>query len=332
VYGGAALLGDGRVALIASLEGIARRAGVLETGDDSGGGKATPAPGSAQAPRDPRDVHRVLLFESGPDERFALPLVQIRRLVMVDPTRIERIQEAEFLTVDGVSTRVITLNSVLSVSPAERVTPMFLLLPQFVSEPFGILASRIIDTDTLMVDLQPPPPGHPGILGSALIRDRMTLFLHLQHIREQVFGSVPQAQSRPERERSSRVLLIDDTAFFREVVRRYLEAEGWSVETAVDGHDGLARLREERFDLIICDIEMPGLDGWGVARQARELGYRLPLLALTSLSKREHEARARDCGFDEFEEKLNHDRLIATVRRMLANSGPRGGASREERP
>jgi two-component system chemotaxis sensor kinase CheA len=77
---------------------------------------------------------------------------------------------------------------------------------------------------------------------------------------------------------------------------------------------------------------MPGLDGWGVARQARELGYRLPLLALTSLSKREHEARARDCGFDEFEEKLNHDRLIATVRRMLANSGPRGGASREERP
>ena len=332
VYGGAALLGDGRVALIASLEGIARRAGVLETGDDSGGGKATPAPGSAQAPRDPRDVHRVLLFESGPDERFALPLVQIRRLVMVDPTRIERIQEAEFLTVDGVSTRVITLNSVLSVSPAERVTPMFLLLPQFVSEPFGILASRIIDTDTLMVDLQPPPPGHPGILGSALIRDRMTLFLHLQHIREQVFGGVPQAQSRPERERSSRVLLIDDTAFFREVVRRYLEAEGWSVETAVDGHDGLARLREERFDLIICDIEMPGLDGWGVARQARELGYRLPLLALTSLSKREHEARARDCGFDEFEEKLNHDRLIATVRRMLANIGPRGGASREERP
>ena len=332
VYGGAALLGDGRVALIASLEGIARRAGVLETSDDTGGGKPTPALGSAPAARDPRDVHRVLLFESGPDERFALPLVQIRRLVMVDPTRIERIQDAEFLTVDGVSTRVIRLSAVLNVSPAERVTPMFLLLPQFVSEPFGILASRIIDTDTLMVDLQPPPPGHPGILGSALIRDRMTLFLHLQHIREQVFGGVPQAETRPERERSSRVLLIDDTAFFREVVRRYLEAEGWSVETAVDGNDGLARLREERFDLIICDIEMPGLDGWGVARQARELGYRLPLLALTSLSKREHEARARDCGFDEFEEKLDHDRLIATVRRMLANSGARGGAFREERP
>ncbi|MFM8217361.1 MAG: response regulator, partial [Planctomycetaceae bacterium] len=124
-------------------------------------------------------------------------------------------------------------------------------------------------------------------------------------------------------------LLIDDTAFFREVVRRYLEAEGWQVETASDGAEGLDSLRRGGHDLVICDIEMPGLDGWEVARQARERGCVIPLLALTSLSRAEHEARARACGFDEFEEKLDHDRLIETVRRLLATPGPRRSPGRE---
>jgi len=358
VYGGAALMGDGRVALIASLEGIARQAGVFDAPPDAGGAGESETGGD----RDPREVHRVLLFESGPDEQFALPLVQIRRLVMVDPTRIERIQGAEYLTVDGVSTRVITLDAALGVSPARREGQMFLLLPKFVPEAMGILISRILDTDTLAVDLQPPPPGEPGVLGTALIRDRLTLFVHLQHVRERVYGTGRRTgdvgrgrvgepgepgdtEGRSRAEAMSvtggpgmggvspagegRVLLIDDTAFFREVVRRYLEAEGWQVDTAADGDEGLERLLQGCHDLVICDIEMPGRNGWEVARQARERGCGAPLLALTSLSRAEHEARARECGFDEFEEKLDHDRLIATVRRMLANrrQGSRSGSS-----
>ncbi|MFM8217944.1 MAG: chemotaxis protein CheW, partial [Planctomycetaceae bacterium] len=206
VYGGAALLGDGRVALIASVEGMARQAGVLESADDTGG----QPPAASSPPRDPRDVHRVLLFESGPDERFALPLVQIRRLVLVDPTQFETVQGAEYFTVDGVSTRIVALDSVLNVSPTGRVNPMFLLLPKFVPEPVAILASRIIDTDTLMVDLQPAPPGQPGVLGTALIRERLTLFLHLQHIRERVYGIPPQELPAATPARARHILLIDD--------------------------------------------------------------------------------------------------------------------------
>src|SRR5208337_5334465 len=85
--------------------------------------------------------------------------------------------------------------------------------------------------------------------------------------------------------RPKRLLLIDDTPFFREVVKRYLVAEGHEVETAVNGEDALDQLGKGReFDLIVSDIEMPLMDGWEFSREARRRGIKTPMLALSSLS------------------------------------------------
>lgn len=113
------------------------------------------------------------------------------------------------------------------------------------------------------------------------------------------------------------ILLVDDTPFFREVVRRYFERDGFVVTTAIDGNDGMRKLVEGNFDLVVSDIEMPNLDGWGFCQAARKAGFKTPFMALTSLSKIENSARAIECGFDGFEEKLDHDRLIISVRKML---------------
>ncbi len=112
-------------------------------------------------------------------------------------------------------------------------------------------------------------------------------------------------------------MLVDDTPFFREAVGRYLTDAGIAVTSAVHGKDALEKLSEGPFDLIVSDIEMPIMDGWTFAQLARDRGYRGPLLALSSLSKPENEAKALACGFDNYEEKLNHDRLIRTVLEML---------------
>jgi two-component system chemotaxis sensor kinase CheA len=264
----------------------------------------------------------VLIFEYGPREQFALPLVQIRRLELIQSSQIEMIGDKEFVTLDGMATRVIRLDQVLHASRPEPRSQMYLILPKFVAEPMGILVSRIIDTDTLAIELQQTSGNEPGVLGTALIRNRLSLFLDVQKIREAVFGANlllsdphenPSVPAPPGRQ----VLLIDDTPFFREVVKRYLEADGIEITTAVDGVDGLRKLAEGNFDLFVCDIEMPNLDGWGFAREARERGCTLPLLALTSLSRSEHEARALAGGFSEFQEKLDHDQLLRAVRRLL---------------
>lgn len=312
VFAGATLMGDGRVALIANVDGIVEHAGCFGVETRVA---ATAAPVDKQT-----EYHRVLIFECGPREQFALPLVQVRRIELIDMSRVELVGNQEFVTLDGTTTRIVRLDQILNVSacPAQQV--MYLVLPKFVPEPIGILISRIVDTDSLAIDLQQATVADPGVLGTAIVRGRLSLFLDIQFIREAVFGKADGVPILERADRTAvprRVLLVDDTPFFREVVRRYLEGVGISVTTAVDGVDGLKKLADGQFELVVSDIEMPNLDGWGFVQTARERGCRLPFLALTSLSKAEHEARARSCGFDEFQEKLDHDRLVQTVERML---------------
>ncbi|MGC8639239.1 MAG: hypothetical protein ACP5XB_05095, partial [Isosphaeraceae bacterium] len=60
-----------------------------------------------------------------------------------------------------------------------------------------------------------------------------------------------------------------------------------------------------------------GMDGWDFAREVRRRGVRTPMLALTSLSGAAYEIKARDCGYDSYELKLDHDRLVRKVNELL---------------
>lgn len=214
---------------------------------------------------------------------------------------------------------------------------MFLILPRFVPEPMGILAHRIIDTESLAIELQ-SSGNVRGVLGTAIVRSRLSLFLDVQQLRESAFGvtadSGPSARtaeliaesarlgSAPHEsqfgvEARHRILLVDDTPFFREIVKRYLSDERVEIVTGVDGQDGLELLATQDFDLVVSDIEMPNMNGWQFCQAAREKGYRMPFVALTSLAKGENEQKAIDCGFDDFEEKLDHDRLKRKVLHWL---------------
>jgi two-component system chemotaxis sensor kinase CheA len=309
IFTGATIMGDGRVALIANVAGIVQHARVSFE---------TELPMAAPAGvRDEVQVHRFLLFEYGPKEQFALPLLQIRRIELLDPGRIEHVGDHEYVTIDGVATRILRLDRVITVSACEPQRAMHLVLPRYVREPTGILISRIVDSESLAVDLQPAPEREPGILGTAVVRDRLTLFLDSHHLVEKLLGAALPAVVPASASRRSRVLLVDDTPFFREAVGRYLTDAGYAITSAIHGKDALEKLSEGPFDLIISDIEMPVMDGWTFAQHARDRGYRGPLLALSSLRKPENEAKAKACGFDDYEEKLNHDRLIRTVQQML---------------
>jgi two-component system, chemotaxis family, sensor kinase CheA len=319
IFTGATIMGDGRVALIADVAGIVEHA---RLSFESAKAADTGGPGAAEAAQ----AHRVLLFESGPHEQFALPLLQIRRVEMIGIDRIERVGEHEYVTVDGVSMRLLRLDKVMNVSAPEPPTAdsapqVPLILPKFLAQAMAILVRRIVDTESLSVDLQPHTEHDQGILGSAIVRGRMTLFLDIHRLTQRLFGAstadTPPAAGRGRR--LGRLLVIDDTPFFLEVVKRYLAAEGHEVETAVNGENGLARLSAGRpYDLIISDIDMPVMDGWAFAREARRLGVKTPMLALTSLSGISYEIKARECGYDGYEVKLDHDRLVRKVGDLLA--------------
>jgi two-component system, chemotaxis family, sensor kinase CheA len=313
-FSGATILGDGQVALILNMEGIVHHAGVRygehveqEVADDR------PQRGET-AP--------VLLFRYGADEQFAVPLAMIRRLVRVDPERIERVGSREFLQVDGEATRLLRLDQVLPVSAAAPVHPLFLLLPKNIGRPLGLLATSIIDTDALPARIERDAFRADGVVGSAVLRGRMTMLLDLCRLAQrsdQTDTTGMSSSASDARVRRSRILVIDDTEFFRELVRDYLEEAGYEAVSVADGAQAIRELEQSPFDLVVSDIEMPAMDGWTLAKTLRQRPEfaRLPLLALTTLSSGADRDRAKSCGFDGYEVKLDRQQFLRTVAALL---------------
>ena len=78
------------------------------------------------------------------------------------------------------------------------------------------------------------------------------------------------------------ILIIDDDPAIRSTVAEILQDEGYRVRTAGDGLEGLAALEQQLPALILLDMRMPVLDGWGVARALRERGVQIPFVVLTA--------------------------------------------------
>ena len=118
----------------------------------------------------------------------------------------------------------------------------------------------------------------------------------------------------------TRVLVIDDEAPIRLLCRVNLEAEGMSVLEAGDGPSGLAKASEEQPDVILLDVMMPGLDGWGVAEALLEdeKTVGIPIIFLTARAEFRDRARGLDIGgVDYITKPFNPVELAPLVRALL---------------
>jgi two-component system OmpR family response regulator len=115
-----------------------------------------------------------------------------------------------------------------------------------------------------------------------------------------------------------KLLLVDDDAVLTAALRRGLTAEGFTVEVAVDGRDGLWRGREGGYDLILLDLLLPGLDGYRVCAQLRRDGVRTPILMLTAKDGDLDEAEGLDTGADDYLRKpFSFAVLVARLHALL---------------
>ena len=317
VYGATTILGDGGVALILSGEGIARHCAIAHRAPV----EEQPALPAARADE---DMHALLLFRHGPAELLALSLSAVRRVVMIQRERIERVGERELVNVDGTAVNVMRLDRFLDLSACPDQDPLFLILPRHGGESVGLLASQIVDTPTLPVRLDTQAYRADGILGSMMIRDQIAVFLDLERLlsfwRQATGLARPALPSGPAR----RILVVEDTHFFRQLIKGHLESAGHEVVLATNGREGLAQLAEGSFDLVVSDIEMPVMDGLAFARQVREDARyaSLPLMALTTLSGEEDRSRALACGFDAYEIKLDRQEFLSRVGELLQRGRP----------
>ncbi|NEQ53965.1 MAG: hybrid sensor histidine kinase/response regulator [Leptolyngbya sp. SIO3F4] len=121
-----------------------------------------------------------------------------------------------------------------------------------------------------------------------------------------------------------KVLLVEDSIPIRTQVRRILEGAGYQVTTAVDGLDGLEKLKQEdSFDAVVSDVEMPNLDGLELTSRIREdTKYEnLPIILVTTLAQDDDKRRGADAGANAYITKGDFDQslLIDTLRRLISH-------------
>lgn len=125
----------------------------------------------------------------------------------------------------------------------------------------------------------------------------------------------------------ARILVIDDDAAITSVLRRGLSYEGFTVETAASGSQGLAAARERAPDLVILDVMLPGMDGFEVLERLRNADRGLPVLMLTARDEPADQVRGLGDGADDYVVKpFTFDILAARVRALLR----RGDTDRPE--
>jgi DNA-binding NtrC family response regulator len=128
-------------------------------------------------------------------------------------------------------------------------------------------------------------------------------------------GNAPSAGS----EREHRVLIIDDEAAIRESLETLLELEGYGVDTAADGPDGLARIDSKSYDLVLLDLALPGQNGLEILARIRERHAELPVIMITAYGTVNNVVDAMRAGAQNFVQKpWDNEKLLADIRASIA--------------
>lgn len=124
------------------------------------------------------------------------------------------------------------------------------------------------------------------------------------------------------------ILVVEDNALNLKLVRDVLRHAGYDVVEAVTGEDGLARAAEIRPDLVLMDLQLPGIDGTETLRRLRatEAGRDIPVVAVTAFAMDEDRAKAERDGFDGYVQKPISVRALPSQVQWYLNRGESDGS------
>ncbi len=323
LYSGNTILGDGSVIMILDPSGIAARVGEIQ-----GAAKEDKAQQKKAGGRD--DAATFMLFRAGDGSPKAVPLSLISRLEDVDMTKVEHSSGQRVIQYRGRLMPLLPINDNFPI-PDEGNMPVLVFSDQ--GRCMGLIVQEILDIveDRLHVDLHGTSPDG-SILGSAIIAGKATDVIDAGYYLTQAFSdwfSVRDNAANFQQPATRRVLLVDDSAFFRNLLAPLLSVAGYDVTAVESGAQALDLCTSGiLFDVIVSDLEMPGMNGFEFAAkaQASEKWANTPMIALTSHSTPKDIERSHEAGFADHVAKFDRDRLLATLAQVMSRKNMRKSA------
>ena len=316
-YAGATVLGDGKIALILDIPGLAETAKINFNLTETNEIKT-----EATTINELKN-QTVLLFKNHSTEMFGVFLSLIARINTIKNSNIKRIGQQEYLVQNNESIPIIRIEKYIQVTPPEPKEDLFMILPKL-NKKIGIVCSEIIDTISLNQEVNEDSFHQNGLMGSFVLNNIdlvmvIDIFKLIEMYSPEFFKKKTDSLV-PISKQDLTVLLVEDTLFFLRAIENYLTGENFKVVTAENGVEALKVLETDKIDIIISDIEMPLMNGLDLITNIRknEKLKNIPAVAVTSLNSEEIKKKVLKAGFNAYQEKLNKENLLSEINRIFS--------------
>jgi two-component system chemotaxis sensor kinase CheA len=186
----------------------------------------------------------------------------------------------------------------------------------------GLVVDEIVDIVEERLNIEVAGEQHAGILGSAVIKGLATEVIDVGHFLPMAFADWFVTKEMRPSAFSQSVLLVDDSAFFRNMLAPVLKAAGYKVRVAPNAQEALSTLRSgQTFNVVVTDIEMPDMNGFEFAEVIRADQHlsAMPIIGLSSLVSPAAIERGRQAGFHDYVAKFDRPGLIAALKEQTAD-------------
>jgi two-component system chemotaxis sensor kinase CheA len=313
MFSGNTILGDGSVIMIIDPNGIAQGLGTTVTSQMA----AETAVETHRAKSDERVS--LLVFRAGSAQAKAVPLSLVTRLEEIDAHKIELSNGRHMVQYRGQLMPLVRMSEQIRVKD-EGSQPLLVFSDG--GRSMALIVDEIIDIVEDRLDIE-VTSDHPGVLGSAVIRGQATEVIDVGHFLPLAFEDWFRTKAQTRKERTRKLLLVDDSPFFRNMLSPVLQAAGYEVVAAASGREAIELLKTGgRFDLIVTDVEMPGMSGFDLAEavRAEPATMDIPVIALSSMVSAESVERGRQVGLHDYIAKFDRQGLIAALKEHSAET------------
>lgn len=274
-----------------------------------------------------RSVVRTVVVEAAGD-RYGFPLARIGRLLRLPVADLPAGHNWQYAHVAGANLRLMSLSRLLELGDVE-ITSEYLnaVVIDNHNRPFGFVADRVVGEFDLSVRPIDPRLGRVSDLSAAAVMPDGTpvLLIDVDDLLRNAERTLDMSSFAREADadagRRKRILVADDSISVRELVRQLLVTRGYHVEVAVDGSDAWRKVRDEPFDMLITDVDMPRMDGIQLTRSIKQDANlrKLPVMIVSYRDKPEDRARGLEARADCYVTKSDfHDaRFIELVQDLL---------------
>ncbi len=314
IFLGSTIMGDGSVALILDIDGIAKHAlsEIRYIERDHADEECLIHSESTQ---------KVLSFSAGSRDKFALALSFIRRIYTINSDDINELGGKEFVMIGNKSITLARLGKIFGYREKKIDGEQYLIMPRYGSYSCGIVASQIHGIQDALIDFQDSMLKKEGILGTSLLGKELTIYPDIYYVCEKALGADTSGLTFDKHRlpEPKRVLVAEDTPFFRQLVKSYLVSDAMIVDTAVNGREALEMLSKSDYDLLLSDIEMPVMNGLELIREVRNSDKlkHMPAISLTSLNTEEDKKKCLDAGYDTYLAKLNREEFHDSIKKIF---------------